>query len=584
MNNRLKKHTIVMGVNMSHDASICLLFDGEIYSFYESEKYNNKKHYSSLLQILEFARNDIEKILKKYDMDCNLIICASQLHMYDGKSIFNKEDLEYIFSRVFYPNQWLFSLRNFSQNQLRFLAKSVNDYVRIGHHFGHAATSFYNSGFDEAICVVMDGSGGYQKYVEGQRIEWARETESIYRMSYDSEPECLFKKAWYAHRPEDVQDDIKIEDVFPNEYVLVNRHENPMSVSYGQVFNAAAMYAINQEEAAGKVMGLAAYGKYNPSIEPPFKGKFANPQFSQHLKAHGESYPPEDICYITQKGSEFAALDFFDDLIEKYNPKNVCLSGGFYYNIIVNQLLVETFPDVNFYAEPMAGDVGISIGAAKYAHHSILNDKTKRPIKTLYYGKQATYERDLLENETEIKDVSPDDVAKLLEDQNMIAIFQGRTEAGPRALGNRSFLFDPRNPDGQDIVNTIKGREWYRPLAASVMEEHAKEWFNMGRHKNSPFMMYSFKCKESKKEIIPAVRHKDDSCRIQTVNRDQNLHYYELIEAFYKRTGVPMVLNTSFNMAGDMMVNDINRAFETCRKGKIPYLYLPEKRMLIRFD
>jgi len=515
---KFKTHMIVMGVNMSHDASICILFDGEIYSFYESEKYNNKKHYASLLQILEYARDDIEKLLNDHKRDCNLIIAASQLHMYYGMSAFNKEHVRFIFSKIFYNNQWLNNIENFSEEELLFFTSCVNDYMRVGHHFGHASTSFYNSGFDEALCIVMDGSGGYHFIND----EWCRETESIYQMSYDSEPQCLFKRAWRAHAPDDVNNDVVIEDFRPKEFIAVDRHKHPMSVSYGQVYNVAAKFAINQEYASGKVMGLAAYGKFDPRIQPPFKGMFANPDFAEDLKNNQEVYKPEDISYITQKGSELAVLDFFDHVIEKYNPKNICLSGGFYYNIIANQLLTETFPDINFYAEPMAGDVGISIGVAKYAHHSTLKDKTIRPIKNLYYGKQATYERDLLDNETEIKDVTPEDVAKLIEEHNMIAIFQGRTEAGPRALGNRSFLFDPRHTDGQNVVNTIKGREWYRPLAASVLEECADEWFHMGKHKSSPFMMYSLKCRDDKKSIVPAVVHKDGSCRIQTVNEEQN--------------------------------------------------------------
>lgn len=173
------------------------------------------------------------------------------------------------------------------------------------------------------------------------------------------------------------------------------------------------------------------------------------------------------------------------------------------------------------------------------------------------------------------------DIAELLVQKKIVAIFQGRSETGPRALGNRSMLYTPVDPNGKDHVNNVKGREYFRPLAASMMLEHANDWFDMLGIPESPYMTFSFTCRDDKKHIIPSVIHVDGSCRIQTVTEDQNYHYYNLIKAFYNITNVPMVLNTSFNLAGEPLVETIEDAFRTFSKSKIDYLYLPELELVV---
>jgi len=180
-----------------------------------------------------------------------------------------------------------------------------------------------------------------------------------------------------------------------------------------------------------------------------------------------------------------------------------------------------------------------------------------------------------------LENQSYNDVAVLLEARQVVALFQGRSEAGPRALGNRSMLYTPTDPNGKDYINSIKGREYFRPLAASMMLEYANQWFDMLGLPESPYMTFSFTCKEDKKHIIPCVIHVDGSCRIQTVTEQQNYHYYNLIKAFYNLTGVPMVLNTSLNLAGEPLVETIEDTFKTFAKSRIDYLYLPELQVVV---
>lgn len=169
-----------------------------------------------------------------------------------------------------------------------------------------------------------------------------------------------------------------------------------------------------------------------------------------------------------------------------------------------------------------------------------------------------------------------DTVIDLLVDrEQIVAIFQGKSEWGPRALGNRSILFDPRNPMAKIIVNSVKQREDYRPFAGSVMLEHANDYFDMKQLKESPWMSFAIQAREKAYKDIPSLVHADGTCRIQTVTKEQNKNYYELIEAFYNITGVPMVFNTSFNLGGEALVETIEDAITTCQKSQINYLYVP---------
>ena len=166
----------------------------------------------------------------------------------------------------------------------------------------------------------------------------------------------------------------------------------------------------------------------------------------------------------------------------------------------------------------------------------------------------------------------------LLEEGNpqIVAIFQGKGEWGPRALGNRSILFDPRDKEAKQIVNNVKKREHYRPFAGSVMKEHAHEWFHMLQLEESPWMSFAIQAKDIAFEQIPTLVHADGTCRIQTVTEEQNKNYYNLIKGFYERTGVPIIFNTSFNLGGEAICETIYDAIDTCNRSMINHLYIPE--------
>jgi carbamoyltransferase len=175
--------------------------------------------------------------------------------------------------------------------------------------------------------------------------------------------------------------------------------------------------------------------------------------------------------------------------------------------------------------------------------------------------------------------INIDNVNKAVEillEQKPLVIFQGKSEWGPRALGNRSILFDPRNKDAKNIVNNFKKREWWRPLAGTILLEYVHDWFDIATLKESPFMSFAVDAKQQAIEKIPSIVHVDNTCRIQTVTKEQNFNYYCLINEFYKKTGVPVLLNTSFNLAGFPIVETLEQAIHFCNISEFKYLYTPK--------
>ena len=168
----------------------------------------------------------------------------------------------------------------------------------------------------------------------------------------------------------------------------------------------------------------------------------------------------------------------------------------------------------------------------------------------------------------------------LIDEEQIVAIFQGESEWGPRALGNRSIMFDPRHPNAKNIVNTVKMRESYRPFACTVMLEHANDYFEMLQLPESPWMSFAIQCKDKALKDIPTLVHADNTCRIQTVTEEQNPNYYNLIKGFYERTGVPIIFNTSFNLGGEAICETVFDAIDTCNRSMINHLYIPEDQDL----
>ena len=269
--------------------------------------------------------------------------------------------------------------------------------------------------------------------------------------------------------------------------------------------------------------------------------------------------------------------------------KKVVISGGYGLNCVANYYYLDTLrkDGIEIYVEPVSNDAGTAMGAALLYYYSLSQSTDKDTTKTLYLGpKYDLTNNDIMkyndEDGIEVVDSTDEEIAKLLTEKNIVALWQGQSENGPRALGNRSLLFDPRFKDGKDYVNRVKRREYFRPFAGSILHEYTHEWFDLRGMEETPHMMYAVNCKPGVEEKIPSIIHVDGTCRIQSVKKEDNELYYRLIKKFHEMTECPIVFNTSFNLGGEPLVETLDDAVRTLQNSDIEYLYLIEYGKLVK--
>ncbi len=515
----------ILGVSRHHNGSVCLLKDGKIIFHLEEERLSRRKRdftpYFTLLKTLEYTDHIDHLVLSG-------IGPLPQVEWYhdDGR--------ENVYTMILKKHLNLKSKKPFV----------VHDWSH-NHHEMHAAQAFYNSGFDKAVVVVADGAGSI--------VDNEIEIESIFTAEYPA----------------------KFTKVYENYHSEIN-------ISCGWKFEMLSSYLGFGQMDAGKVMGLSSYGKPNPNIPNLSKNKFfSKTGFVPPIGLERSFQNNADLSYELQRATQEQVLGLINKGIELTDCKNVIVVGGYGLNCVANYFyLNHLHKDVNLYIEPNSSDGGVSIGAAKKVWHHITGDTTIRKIDNIYYGPKPSYDIKLQKNETSV-DTNYSKVVDLILKGELVALFQGSSEGGPRALGNRTLLFDPRHTDGKNIVNKIKKREWFRPFAGVVLKEYAHDYFDMRGLDESPFMMYAVNAKDNISNLVPAIIHVDNTCRIQTVTEKQNIHLYNLISQFYEKTGVPILLNTSFNLANEPLVETIEDALNTLRNSDINYLYLPDINKLI---
>jgi len=545
----------ILGVSRIHNSSVTLLNNGDIEFHIENERLTNIKYDAFPFRAL----NSIVNYTNTIDL-IGIAGCGAT----PSVECFTDNDV--------YTAQVLGLHKTFFDNGVE-----SYDFWPI-HHELHSAHAFYNSGFDNAVCIIKDGMGS-EVPLNGNSFlpnTYGRELSSVYFAAYPASFECLEKTV-----------------MVPFECNVVHDHKYHIQhqVSEGLAFQKTALQFGFNELDAGKVMGMAAYGKddgnipsiyINNKINPDLFSMIDNDVRTVFLNVKNYPYLDTDNFQIQanfakklQEETQEHVKNYILDIIKQTGTKNVCLAGGYFLNCVANYYIKKSLPkDVNLYIEPVSSDAGTSIGAAKFLWHSKTNDRTKRPLTSLYNGLHQSIEIDNALNNYKVKEVDNNKVANLLADKKVIAMFQGRSESGPRALGNRSILYDPRDVNGTERINQIKNREWFRPFAGTVLEEYANDWFDMAGLKSSPFMMYAVDVLD--KDKIPAVCHVDNTCRIQTVNKSQNTNYYNLINEFYNITGVPILFNTSLNLAGDCIAETLDDALNVLKNSNIDYLYLPE--------
>jgi carbamoyltransferase len=592
----------IAAITRGHNAGVCLLKDGEIVFALEEERLSRHKYdggpYACMVKILEYTDK----------LDYLVIAHTQNLQETAGRVDFTGDDVYTGLAR---------KLGLIDRKQDLYNHPQVIDLSHV-HHKLHAACAFYRSGFEVATAVIVDGAGTFIPLQLEGKTEMTWELESIFTCRYPDNIKTVYKHLggrgpWVgAHIP--AMDSSRYGEEGTHELVLDD------TAGITKAYEAVTQYCGWAPIEAGKTMGLFPYGGPNDKIPPIYSdgngGKWRTtdrnliiPTYPNGARVNEGRYseletPPEvwenkedvtllqsrrDLAYAVQTQSQAEVLHLIRKAVADTGITNVVLSGGYGLNCVANYWYLEQLKDegINLYVEPVSSDAGTCIGAALFVHHKLNEDTTVRPYATsLYLGPSYSYSKDEIAatvNKYDATMYAGDNktVIDLLRKKNIVTLFQGRSENGPRALGNRSILFDPTFEDGKDFVNLVKRREYFRPFAGSILHEHAHEWFDMRGMEQSPHMMYAMNCQPRVAEKIPSIIHVDGTCRIQTVKREQNPHYYDLISDFYKESGMPILFNTSFNLGGEPLVETLDDAVRTLADSDMEYLYLPEYQLII---
>jgi len=574
-----------------HDAAAALLRDGQLVAAAEEERFSRKKH------DYDFPKNAIQYCLEAGG------ISGSEL---DYVVFFEKpfRKLDRILQTVLetYPQSW----KVFRESMITWLIDKLwvastleaelgvhkDQVLFCEHHLSHAASAYLCSPFDEAAILTVDGVG-----------EWVTATCGVAR---------------------------------GNQIRLTKQIDFPHSL--GLLYSAfTAFLGFEVNEGEYKVMGMAPYGKPR-YVDKVWKLVHQNADGSFHLDMDyfsfhhstdrtfnrrfealfGEPRPPQmlfftegtgfpkyfgeppsnyqelsklnqhyaDIAASIQKVTEEVLLGMARAIQRETGMKRLCIAGGVGLNSVANSRILRETDFEELYIQPAAGDGGGSLGAALWAYNSLLGKPRNFVMDQAYWGqsfspaevskflKEKSIPYTLIENDDKLLD----QIVERLINGKVIGWFQGRFEWGPRALGSRSILADARNPEMKDIVNAkIKFREPYRPFAPSVLAECAETYFdlpNATRHYPARYMLYVVPVKEQHHATLPAITHADGTGRLQTVFKEQSPRYYSLIERFGQATGVPVLLNTSFNLKGEPVVTTPANAFNTYSKSEMDCLVM----------
>jgi carbamoyltransferase len=565
----------ILGIScFFHDAAAAVLRDGQLLAAAEEERFSRKKH------DFEFPTNAIEFCLRTGGIEARdldyVVFFEKPLIKFERLLLTSLQE----FPRS-YPLfreamiTWLGDklwIKQLIQKRLGVAAEKI---LFSEHHLSHAASAFFCSPFDEAAILTVDGVG-----------EWTTASLGVGRGS-----EIRLTK----------------EIRFPHSLGLLY-----------SAFTAFLGFAVNEGEY--KVMGMAPFGvpryvdkvlkvvrlnrdgsfeldmdyfSFHYSTHRTFSRKFEalfgaprspKADFCGELARQDHHYA--DIAASIQVVTEQILLAMAGTLQRETGLRRLCMAGGVALNSVANGRILRETPFDEVYIQPSAGDGGGAIGAALYAHHTVLGNPRRFVMEHAFWGEEhgpEAIERFLRRESityTRIDDEQRliERVVDRLQHGSVVGWSQGRFEWGPRALGNRSILADPRRAEMKDLVNTkIKLREPFRPFAPSVVVERAEEYFvlpDAARHYPARFMLYVVGVRAEKQAVIPAVTHVDGTGRLQTVSEAYSPRYYKLIETFGKATGVPVLLNTSFNRQGEPIVNTPAEAFNAFHQSGMDVLVL----------
>tara|TARA_R110002012_G_scaffold315603_2_gene529598 strand:- start:109 stop:1701 length:1593 start_codon:yes stop_codon:yes gene_type:complete len=443
------------------------------------------------------------------------------------------------------------------------LSKTGGQFYEPGHHESHAANAFFSSNFDEALIITIDGGG----------------------RDYDKNGNVVITTftVWKGEGN-------KISPVVIIPINKINLGEMWRICTEG-IFGLSGGYPKGNQ--AGSVMAMAVMGDPDKYFHYfAHQMGLLRPSFQLGTLREIASSSEEErfnVAASLQKATEIMVKGIVTKYVKKFKPKNICLSGGVVLNSVMTGKMLDWFSGIveNYYVCPVPYDAGLAIGAAQWVWHQKLDNPriTWENNCTPYLGE--TYGKDRIMKDInefsepiEFYDATDSEVLDLLSEKNIISVFGGQSESGRRALGNRSILADPRPEDMKDLINEkVKHRQWYRPFAPSILKEDVPLWFE--RDIDSPYMSYVIQFRDEVKSKVPAVTHLDGSGRLQSVTENDNLWFHGFLTQWKAKTGVPILLNTSFNDREPIVETPMD-ALKCFYGTEIDYLYFYDANILVK--
>jgi carbamoyltransferase len=587
----------ILGVSCYyHDAAAALLRDGELVAAAEEERFTRKKH------DFGFPTNAINFCLAHAGITA---------HDLDYVVFYEKPLLK--FERILmtalatFPKSWgsfresmitWFNEKLWIKGQiLGRLPIHADRLLFVEHHLSHAASTFFASPYEEAAIVTVDGVGEWTTATVGRATaDWdgkGRNSIELFNEVQFPHSLGLLYSAFTAFlgfrinngeykvmgmspygQPSRMEDVYKLIEVSEDGSFHLNMDYFCFHHSTSRTFNGRFEALFGEPRVHDSIF-------YTPTTHP----KKDHPQWDDQVAQRNQHYA--DIAASIQRVTEETLLKMANYAHRRTGLKKLCMAGGVALNSVANGRILRETPFEELWIQPAAGDSGGALGAALYVYHVLLGRPRGFVQEHSYWGAEysqdevrqaleatgVTYER--VEDEEQLASLMVEDLLA----GKVIALFQGCFEWGPRALGNRSILADPRRAEMKDVVNTkIKFREPFRPFAPVVLEERAEEYYaglwNARRHYPARYMLMVFPVREDKQALIPAVTHEGGTGRIQTIRHEWNPLYYRVVRRFGEETGVPVLLNTSFNLRGEPIVNTPANALNTFGKSGLDTLYM----------
>jgi len=540
---------LILGLNMFHaDASAAIVLDGEVKFAVAEERLNRHKHFGGFpalavkacLDAVGAKISEVDHVAVGQDSDANLAKKV-QYALANPAKILNFIRLRQRKEAIRDVRWLLASALDVDSSRLRFQEHHLE------HHIAHIASAYYCSPWEKAAGFSYDGSGDFVSTMmarcEGNEIEvldrvfLPHSLGSVYTMicefigytKYGDEGKVMglapYGKATYCDQ--------------------IGKIVTPK--------NGGFQLDLSYFKALGSNQGMQVLPDGTVRLARHFSDRMEK-LFGEPRRAHAEITQRDmDLAFALQHRFEEIVFHLLDQLHRRVPLQDLAMAGGCALNSVANGKIFDRTPFRCTYIQPAAGDEGLAIGAALHTCHSVLKQPRRHELKHAYLGPEFSESR--IQSSLNGKGLPfrkleraalLDAVAEKIAEGNVVGWFQGRMEWGPRALGNRSIVAHPGLPNMKDVLNArIKHREWFRPFAPSILVEYQHEYFEHDHP--SPFMLHVYKIWPEKRQSLCAVNHVDDTGRLQTVARDENPLYYDLISAFHRRTGIPVILNTSFN-------------------------------------